>query len=191
MLPAQREVRTVLCFGLADPNGDRGAVHRASARRSRCPAPCICMPSSPSASPTRKSPMPAPRSPPSGSRISRPPPAIAPAGSSRCCRLTRPRSSSTPLRSRIFWDEVRTLKMFQNTERAALAHLHRAVHRAEARREPRPQDRRPRAVRLVRRADLARDAADLRRRRGRDPPHPCRIRRACHSDPRRGARRGR
>ena len=80
VLPAQREVRTVLCFGLADPNGDRGALPRAWARPSKCRAPCICMRSSPSASPTRRSPMPAPPSPPSGSRISRPRPATGPAG---------------------------------------------------------------------------------------------------------------
>ena len=50
------------------------------------------------------------------------------------------------LRSRAFWDEVKTLKMFQKIRPPALAHLHRAVHRRQARAQSRPQDRRPRAV---------------------------------------------
>ena len=67
----------------------------------------------------------------------------------------------------------------------AVAHLHHAVARGEARRRHRPHPRHPRRLRLVRRADLARGASHHRRRHGGDPPRHRRIWRPCHADPRR------
>ena len=79
VLPARVRSAPWSVFGLPIRTASRRCASP-WARPSRCPAPCICMRSSPSASPTRRSPMPAPPSPPLGWRISRPPPAIAPAG---------------------------------------------------------------------------------------------------------------
>jgi glycolate oxidase FAD binding subunit len=86
------------------------------------------------------------------------------------------------LRSRAFWDEVRKLKMFQKSARPLW------------RISTLPSTAAKLVGSLARKIDvnvlydwsggliLAGNTADFRRRRRRDPPHPCRIRRPCHSD---------
>ena len=88
-------------------------------------------------------------------------------------------------RSRIFWEEIRTLARLRLVQPPAVAHLHHAVARREARRRHRPHPRYPRRLRLVRRADLARGASHHRRRHRGDPPRHRRIWRPRHADPRR------
>ena len=88
-------------------------------------------------------------------------------------------------RSRIFWEEIRTLRAFASSNRP-LWRISTTPSRArEARRRHRPHPRHPRRLRLVRRADLARGAGHHRRRHGGDPPRHRRIWRPCHADPRR------
>ena len=48
------------------------------------------------------------------------------------------RSSSTRARSRLFWDEIRTLKHVPEVGAPALAHLDRSLPRRQARRQPSP-----------------------------------------------------
>ena len=187
VLPAQREVRTVLCFGLADPNGIEalclamgtpfevsGTVHMHAGLAERLSDQEIA---NAGASVT-------------AIRVENFP-ASARYRSSRLKQMLQayaPALELDTLRSRIFWDEIRTLKMFQKSGPPALAHLHRCptaaaklVHNLARKID----------VRVLYDwsggPDLARNAADLRCRRGRDPPQPCRNRRPCHSDPRRGA----
>ena len=186
VLPAQREVRTVLCFGLADPNGIEalclamgtpfevsGTVHMHAELAERLSDQEIA---NAGASVT-------------AIRVENFP-ASARYRSSRLKQMLQayaPALELDTLRSRAFWDEIRTLKMFQKSDRplwristvpsTAAKLVHNLARKID--------------VRVLYDwsggPDLARDAADLRCRRGRDPPQPRRNRRSCHSDPRRGA----
>ena len=116
VLPAQREVRTVLCFGLADPNGIEalclamgtpfevsGTVHMHAELAERLSDQEIA---NAGASVT-------------AIRVENFP-ASARYRSSRLKQMLQayaPALELDTLRSRAFWDEIRTLKMFQKAER--------------------------------------------------------------------------
>ena len=116
VLPVQREVRTVLCFGLADPNGVEalclalgtpfevsGTVHMHAALAERFSDQEIA---NAGASVT-------------AIRVENFP-ASARYRSSRLKQMLQayaPALELDTMRSRIFWQEVRALKMFENTER--------------------------------------------------------------------------
>ncbi len=116
VLPAQREVRTVLCFGLADPNGIEalclamgtpfevsGTVHMHAELAERLSDQEIA---NAGASVT-------------AIRVENFP-ASARYRSSRLKQMLQayaPALELDTLRSRAFWDEIRTLKMFQQAER--------------------------------------------------------------------------
>jgi glycolate dehydrogenase FAD-binding subunit len=116
VLPAQREVRTVLCFGLADPNGIEalclamgtpfevsGTVHMHSELAERLSDQEIA---NAGASVT-------------AIRVENFP-ASARYRSSRLKQMLQayaPALELDTLRSRAFWDEIRTLKMFQKSDR--------------------------------------------------------------------------
>ena len=116
VLPAQREVRTVLCFGLADPNGIEalclamgtpfevsGTVHMHAELAERLSDQEIA---NAGASVT-------------AIRVENFP-ASARYRSSRLKQMLQayaPALELDTLRSRAFWDEIRTLKMFQKSER--------------------------------------------------------------------------
>ena len=116
VLPAQREVRTVLCFGLADPNGIEalclavgtpfevsGTVHMHAGLAERLSDQEIANAGAPV----------------TAIRVENFP-ASARYRSSRLKQMLQayaPALELDTLRSRAFWDEIRTLKMFQKSDR--------------------------------------------------------------------------